>query len=280
MSDQIRNEIAREKIRQMVREGKDPRSMFNHDNDIHDFQYNNSMEAVQDVIAQEKIRMMIARGETVGKTFSEHYDNDIRGYLQRSQSSSNSRGSSYSTSNSSNKAQADLNETCNKLILELQKQLVSRDLIHLNTSVETIVKSLSISGNPPWFITQMFDLKKQFESKMKSIDSEYERTIRYKKDEARHKAEIAESQKIKVNNSKVKPMTDEQYYRERDIREKQILKDEIKQTKINADKIFFFKCIFCVFIILVSLLVFTINNILGIAAIVIFLVFSHLIFLT
>jgi hypothetical protein len=29
MSDQIRNEIAREKICQMIREGKDPRSMFN-----------------------------------------------------------------------------------------------------------------------------------------------------------------------------------------------------------------------------------------------------------
>ena len=105
MSDHVRNEIAREKIRQMVREGKDPRSMFNHDNDIHDFEYNNSTEAVQDVIAQEKLRMMVNRGENPSSSWSQHNDRDIRNYLERSDNrnrQSSSSYSSYSSNTSSN----------------------------------------------------------------------------------------------------------------------------------------------------------------------------------
>jgi hypothetical protein len=162
------------------------------------------MEAVQDVIAQEKIRMMIARGETVGKTFSEHNDNDIRGYLQWTHSSYNSIGSSYSISSSSNKTQAELNKTSTELILELQSRLNTYDLQDLDTCLSTVKKCLAISGNPDWLITQLFDLKKQFETRMKSIDSNYEFTIRNKKLEAERKVQEqkhAEAERVRIYNN-------------------------------------------------------------------------------
>jgi hypothetical protein len=206
MSDQIRNEIAREKIRQMIREGKHPD--WNYDRDIHEFRLNNSTDDVQDEIAKEKIRMMIARGETVGKTFSEHSDNDIRGYLQRSQSNSGSQSYSSSSSNSNAEYQQKENQlnsgrAVNLLtITEIYKK--HYHILEYLYDGKNIILGMIKDGGPDWYIAELYSLKNQFESRMKSLDYDYENTIERKKTEANNKAELArqaEAERVKIYNN-------------------------------------------------------------------------------
>jgi regulator of RNase E activity RraB len=79
---EARDEATREKIRQMIREGKDPESLGNYDSKIRDYQdRSGNMYAIRDEAAREKIRELIRQGkdpESLG-----NYDRDIRDYQDR-----------------------------------------------------------------------------------------------------------------------------------------------------------------------------------------------------
>jgi hypothetical protein len=81
----------------------------------------------------------------------------------------------------------------------LQKGLDTHrfDLMALNVSFEILMKSLAMEGHPGWYITQLLDLKKQYESRMRSIDYNYEKTIRDKK--IAEKA--AEEERVRIYNN-------------------------------------------------------------------------------
>jgi hypothetical protein len=202
---EARDEAAREKIRQMVRQGKDPESIGNYDGQVRDYQdRSGNIYAIRDEVAREKIRILVQQGknpESLG-----NYDSDIRDYQDRCNERSYNVRNNQDRYDSQQKSQATLNKTCTAIILELQKSLNANkyDLMRLNDSFEILVKSLAVDGNPDWYITQLFDLKKQYEARMSSINYDYEKTIRDKKAEAKHKAEIekaAEIERVRIYNN-------------------------------------------------------------------------------
>jgi hypothetical protein len=95
----------------------------------------------------------------------------------------------------SQQKETNTNKIHTEIILELQKGLDTHrfDLMALNVSFEILMKSLALEENPGWYITQLLDLKKQYESRMRSIDYNYEKTIRDKK--------AAEEERVRIYNN-------------------------------------------------------------------------------
>jgi hypothetical protein len=91
---EARDEAALEKIRQMVRQGKDPESIGNYDGQIRDYQdRSGNIYAIRDEVAREKIRMLVQQGQDLDGFGN--YDRDIRDYQDRC-NEQNQRSQSFS----------------------------------------------------------------------------------------------------------------------------------------------------------------------------------------
>lgn len=97
---EARDEAARERIRQMVRQGKDPEYMHNFDREVSAYQdRSGNMYAIRDEVAREKIRILIQQGKDPEMPWNS--DRDISDYQDRCNKLNFSSKTSQTTYNSS-----------------------------------------------------------------------------------------------------------------------------------------------------------------------------------
>jgi hypothetical protein len=178
------------KIQAEINYGKDP--FYSNDSDINGFR-EQDREGWMDEVAIAQIKLEAAQGK------DSFYSNNsyVRLYQDRCKlRNSKSSNSSYPSPGVDNSAYT-------KTVLLIEETLQSRDIEVLSATLEIVKSGLNNGGNPGCYITKLFDLKNQLKSKLRSIDSSWESTLRNRKAEAERKAQAAryaEAERQRVYN--------------------------------------------------------------------------------